>query len=121
MFSIQTQKQCQQCGKPTLHAQPYIHHEVLTHMLITAFTCSLWLPVLILVAITAKNPFRCQTCGGVDAAPVAIPTPTLPVEPKEPWKPTQNQTVALVALGCIAAVGIVIGIALAIQWANAAR
>lgn len=92
-------------------------------MMITAFLCGLWTPILILVAITNQNPMRCQTCGGIDKPPVKISIPSVPKQPelpelkeipkppREKWVPTHGQTVALVALGSIALIAIVFGFA----------
>lgn len=86
-------------------------------MMITACLCGLWLPILILVWISNKNPMRCQVCGEVEKEPVKIAIPSAPKPedppkpPKEKWVPTHAQTVALVALGSLALIGVVFGFA----------
>lgn len=109
------------CGKLTLHAKPFIHSEVLSHILITAFLCGLWLPILILVWISNKNPMRCQTCGEIEKELVKIPIPSAPKPeeppkpPKEKWVPTETQKAGFVVLGSLALIGLVIGVAWVIK------
>jgi len=60
------QHYCGQCREHTLHeldADPVNH---LAHLLVTLLFCGLWLPIWILVAITApRREHRCMTCGQV--------------------------------------------------------
>lgn len=56
----QQSRYCSYCRRQVLATQ--YGPPVAVHVLMTLFTCGLWLPVLLLIMAFATG-YRCQTCG----------------------------------------------------------
>lgn len=67
LIAMRTQSYCSICRKPTLHElDPRTVNHVL-HLIISLFCCGFWVPVWILLAMTAPRRFvRCLTCGAIE-------------------------------------------------------
>ena len=61
---FRTQAFCNVCGRPTLHVRAINTPNHVLHLLITIFLCGFWLPIWLLLIVTAKKDrLRCALCG----------------------------------------------------------
>lgn len=68
MKELHDQHFCHTCQRPTLHTARLETPNHVLHLLISVFTCGLWLPVwLVLIVATKSAPWRCSQCGGTYA------------------------------------------------------
>lgn len=62
MAQVQSQRQCDTCGRPTLHAKEALGMG--WGLLLTLLTAGLFIPIWCIIGVShAFEPFVCQTCG----------------------------------------------------------
>jgi hypothetical protein len=99
----QKQDYCAACGTNTLFQRSTPHH--LIHVLVTVFSCGLWLIPWMIFAWVHDSAYRCQTCGG---------EPGTPAQKKA--RIAQAAAIDAIFIGILLTILIFISVYVAVNW-----